>query len=153
MAERYVLCRPQGGLNDMLCQIEACCEYAAKFDRKVIVDTAFGGSLYFRDVFGRYFVSQDNLLILQNYEEIIKAAGDLIFPRFIADRIDNYQSDYDDNDGWVDSISRLPLTFDFAKNYTESMLLHHQAGGGRKSFNALTRLRIHNSSSICCACA
>jgi hypothetical protein len=36
---RLLVCRPQGGLKDMLCQIEQCCRYAERFDRTVLVET------------------------------------------------------------------------------------------------------------------
>jgi hypothetical protein len=39
MPQRYVLCRPQGGLNDVLCQVELCRRYAAQHGRTLVVDT------------------------------------------------------------------------------------------------------------------
>ena len=49
---KYVLCRPRGGLNDMLCEIEKCRMYAQQHGRKLLIDTAFSG---FKDHFWRYF--------------------------------------------------------------------------------------------------
>jgi hypothetical protein len=36
---RFVLCRPQGGLNDLLCQVEVCRRYAARYGRTLVIDT------------------------------------------------------------------------------------------------------------------
>jgi hypothetical protein len=35
---RWVLYRPRGGLNDMLCHVEKCWAYAEKFSRRLVVD-------------------------------------------------------------------------------------------------------------------
>ena len=35
--EKYVLCRPDAGLNFMLCQIETAYQYAERTDRVVVV--------------------------------------------------------------------------------------------------------------------
>ncbi|MCP5000226.1 MAG: hypothetical protein GY933_16185 [Hyphomicrobiales bacterium] len=37
--KKYLLCRPKGGLNDTLCQIERCWQYAEQHHRTLIVDT------------------------------------------------------------------------------------------------------------------
>src|SRR5947209_3468047 len=57
--DRLLLCRPQGGLNDMLCQIEKCCQYADRVGRTVIVDTDYARSApaTFKDHLSKYFVS------------------------------------------------------------------------------------------------
>ena len=41
--EKFLLCRPQGGLNDTLCQIELCWRYAARFNRTLIIDARKSG--------------------------------------------------------------------------------------------------------------
>ena len=40
MSEQVVLCRPEGGFNDILCQIELCWRYADAHERVLVVDTA-----------------------------------------------------------------------------------------------------------------
>jgi len=75
---RYVLCRPLGGLNDILCQIERCCRYAVRFDRIVVVETDFPRTIYFADAFDRYFESRDPALILS--AEGIVPGTRLIYP-------------------------------------------------------------------------
>lgn len=37
---KHILCRPRGGLNDMLCQIELCWQHAEGFDRALVIDTS-----------------------------------------------------------------------------------------------------------------
>jgi hypothetical protein len=36
---KYLLCRPTGGINDIFCQIEMCWDYAEKYNRNLIIDT------------------------------------------------------------------------------------------------------------------
>jgi hypothetical protein len=52
MNDRFVLCMPAGGLNDVLCQIEKCWRYAERHGRKLVIDTAKTGLL---DSFDQYF--------------------------------------------------------------------------------------------------
>lgn len=81
---RLLLCRPLGGLNDILCQIESCCRYAERFGRTVVVETDFHCTKSFRDDFSRYFVSlQDRLVLSANG---IRGGLDqtAVFPGFIA---------------------------------------------------------------------
>ncbi|MEY3069700.1 MAG: hypothetical protein RLZZ456_1399 [Pseudomonadota bacterium] len=55
-SERYLLCRPEGGFNDMLCQIELCWHYAEANGRTLIVDSAVTG---FGDDFATYLRPAD----------------------------------------------------------------------------------------------
>jgi len=66
--KRLLLCRPQGGLNDMLCQIEKACCYADAYDRTVIVETDYCHSKTFHDAFAHYFVATNpkHILTTQN---------------------------------------------------------------------------------------
>ena len=79
MAQRLLLCRPQGGLNDMLCQVEACCRYGERSGRSVIVDTNYAGSTYFRDDLRNYFRSRHGKLIL-GLDDPSSLDGATVFP-------------------------------------------------------------------------
>jgi hypothetical protein len=128
--EKYLLCRPEGGLNDILNQIEICCEYAAKFDRTVIVDT-YSKAWSFRDKFSNYFVSKQQRLILS---------------RPLDFDVPSYEIEWSDSvNNFVNAATKQRVTFDFNKDYSEEVLLHHDCGGGIKSLNALTRMRLQNS--------
>ena len=64
---KYVLCRPEGGLNDMFVQISRCYEYCINNGRTLLVDTVNNDS--FKDNFSFYFESKCSLLIL-DYNQI-----------------------------------------------------------------------------------
>jgi hypothetical protein len=56
---RILLCRPQGGLNDTLCQIHRCIIYAFVHHRKLIIDTTRAGFLM------NFPISSRRLLLFQ----------------------------------------------------------------------------------------
>ena len=129
----------------MLCQIDLCCEYAEKYGRTVIVDTAFPNAWTFKDAFSNYFVSKQRGLRLVHQPELIQKANGSIAPNFISERIETYYTGFNSKiANLVDSISGLPLTFDFNRDHPETILLHNQCGGGTRSLHALARLRIHD---------
>jgi hypothetical protein len=141
--ERLLLCRPMGGLNDMLCQVEAACRYAERFDRTVVVDTRYRAKFYFRDSFSNYFASRQPRLVL-DADAIIDSLDAMdVFPGFLAGRVTTYANRYDyDVHKIVDRETGLPLTFDFERDYAEPLIVHHAIGGGTEAFGALARLRL-----------
>ena len=140
---RYLLCRPQGGLNDKLCQIERCCRYAEHFGRTVIVDTAYAGGDSFHDDFGRYFQSRQPRLILSLRARVDAFEGATVVPTFLQDRINEYQAAPKvPQRPLQESASNLPLSFDFSRDHDAQVLVHHQDGGGRHSLFALLRMSL-----------
>ncbi len=145
---KIILCRPEGGLNDMLCQIEKCCRYAEKTGRHVIVDTNYKNTISFHDDLGKYFSSQQEGLIL-GLDNIVESYWDnSTFPHQMLQRLFNYEIGrtkvttrngsrkfFCDEEGTI-------LSFDFGKNYQEDILLHHQAGGGQDSLTCLLRVKL-----------
>jgi len=144
--KKLLLCRPQGGLNDILCQIEKCCRYAEQTDRTVIVDTNYRNSLYFGDHFGRYFVSRQSKFIL-NADNFSGSFDRMqVFPEFLSGRVSRYTTTWDtERWNWRDSDSAQPVTFDFSKSYPQELLVHHQSGGGSIAQFALLRMRLEDS--------
>ena len=145
-AARLVLCRPQGGLNDMLCQIERTCRYAERFDRTVVVETDYRHTAFFKDSLAKYFVSRQPRLVIKTEE--LDVYGDManVFPKVAAGRINDYRPRFDPKTlHFVDTDRGEALTFDFTRDYSEPTLLHHQAGGGGFALSALSRLRLHDS--------
>jgi hypothetical protein len=140
---RYLLCRPQAGLNDMLCQIEKCCRYAERTDRVVIVDTNYRHSPYFRDDLSRYFVSRQAKLCLCAKEFQDRFDQWQVYPDALFGRVNDYTAIRDDK-SYVryDAQTGIPITFDFEKEYPHSLLVHHQGGGGVLSLFALLRIKI-----------
>jgi hypothetical protein len=143
--ERLLLCRPLGGLNDMLCQIELACRYAERFGRTVIVDTHHQSERYFRDSFSNYFVSRQNNLVLN--DDVIRERLDAfdVFPKFLAGRVSRYKMRFEWNVyGFIDEDTDLPVSFDFNTDYAEPLLVHHASGGGEFSLDALARMRLQD---------
>ncbi|MGE0723049.1 MAG: hypothetical protein AB7O45_01670 [Alphaproteobacteria bacterium] len=140
---RYVLCRPVGGLNDILCQIERCCRYAHRFDRTVVVETNFPRARFIRDRFDRYFASGDPRLVLS-----VEAVGgplpdDDVLPTSLCGRLADYRAQFHaPTDSFVEFGTGLPLTFDFDADHPQRVLLHHQPGGGPDSLDCLARMTI-----------
>jgi hypothetical protein len=141
--ERLLLCRPMGGLNDMLCQIEQACRYADRYDRTVIVDTRYRARFYFRDSFSNYFASLQDRVVL-DADAVIDRLDQLdVFPRFLTGRVTEYDVKYDfDIHRIVEAQCGLPTSFDFNCDYAEPLIVHHAIGGGTHSIGALARLRI-----------
>lgn len=145
-SDRLLICRPQGGLNDMLCQIERACRYAEAFDRTVLVETDFRNARNFRDRFSRYFVSRQDRLVFKT--DHLSAYGDLrdVFPAIAAGRLDDYRARVDNKTfRFVEEETGQPLSFDFTRDYRERTLLHHDSGGGGFAIGALTRMRLHDN--------
>lgn len=140
---RYVLCRPDAGLNDILCQIERCCRYAAMTDRTVVVDTGCGNAHHFKDAFGHYFSSMDARLVLDPGDLLERLRLHSVFPECVSGRLSSYEADWSAERGcYCEARTGQPLTFDFGRGYPQDLLLHHQAGGGDLAFFALSRLRV-----------
>jgi len=140
---KFLLVRPQGGLNDMLCQLEKCCRYAEQAGRHVIVDTNYKHSNYFNDDFGKYFSSTQRKLFLslEDAGEDIEAMS--VFPGVLSGRVNSYTTDEKvPREPFVDSLSKDEISFDFSKRYPEQLIVHHQLGGGDLSLLSLLRLRL-----------
>jgi hypothetical protein len=139
-AEKFLLCRPDGGLNDMLCQIGKCATYAEQHGRMLVVD-AFATS--FGDDLGRYFAPVDSSIVFAN-PQILRQLETLdVFPRTLAGRVNAYRHQFSmEHRNWVTVDSNEPISFDFTRDYDEPLLVHHARGGGNQSSDALQRLTL-----------
>lgn len=139
---RIVLCVPHGGLNDTLCQIEKCREYARRFGRDLYIDTRrsglmgdFGSFFEVRPSAGVRCVTAVDHAVLDR----LNAFG--IHPPQLAGRLGQTKTRYNMNLKLVeDAESGVPLTFDFDADYREAVLLHQQHGGGIISQGLLKHL-------------
>lgn len=146
MSQRFLLSRPQGGFNDMLCQIEKCCQYAELTGRTVVVDTAYAHSDYFRDKFSRYFSSKQKRLFLSLGDQVADMNAMQVYPEALQGRIHSYETAFDKKiHAFCDSLTGQPITFDFSLDHAQPLLVHHQAGGGNLSRWALLRLSLDRS--------
>ena len=140
---RYVLCRPQGGLNDQLTQIGLCCGYATETGRTVIVDTNFKYAITFHDDFSRYFRSKQPNLILSTRCLAFDLDSLTTFPPGIEGRVSRYKPVYDTETlRFLDVLTRQPIAFDMRRDYPQSLLVHHQFGLIGHSLAAIERLTI-----------
>ncbi len=140
---RYILCRPQGGLNDMLGEIEKCCQYADRTNRIVIVDTNYAGAESFHDELNHYFESmQSNLFLsIDGFKGLLRQLD--VFPNFLFGRIDSYKTVRKPQTNYlIDEITQEFISFDFNKEYDEKLLIHHSSGGATNSHLLFQRLRL-----------
>jgi hypothetical protein len=137
MGNRYVLCRPLGGLNDMLSQIARTHSYAIENHRKLVVETQsnpkFGAALseYFRCRADIRFISQAEL------EEFDSLS---CFPNELTGRVSTYALRMTGVVPFREANTNTAVSFDFRKTYTEDVLIHHQPGGGLNSVRLLEEL-------------
>lgn len=141
---RYLLCRPNGGLNDTLVQLELCRCHAARFGRTLIVDTARSGlRLSFDAVFAPRHDFGPPVIVWnpQLAQELDRRAS--VRPSALAGRISTYVSVWDtDLDNTVERDSRQRIVFDLDRDHPETLLVHEQPGGGKRGFGFLQRVAL-----------
>ena len=139
---KYVLCRPEGGLNDQFNQIAKCLSYARRFGRSLIIDTAICG---FGESHRHYFVPRDGIIIndAEVIRDVLSANSHSVFPIAPRQSCFAYRFRYDDAVGnFVTDPEGLVLSFDFSRDYEEKVLVHHACGGGFDGINALTDFKL-----------
>ena len=162
---KFVLCRPCGGLNDILCQIEHCWNYSIKYNRTLIIDTTQSS---LNDEFSNYFEVQNDLLILKipnwmrkifvhfvpkcghaevklelNLKDISPFQPNEIQPNAALDPRLDYEISYvPEIRNFVRKGTKEQLTFPRHIPHEERILLHHQCGGGERSKKSLRRLKL-----------
>jgi hypothetical protein len=125
-----LLCRPQGGINDILCCIERCWCYAEQFDRRLFIDCRQSG---IRDDFWKYFrprVSESHLdfdldyCVFDNVDTL---------PKCIEGRVSTLHTEYSmTQGGFTDIVSDALVTFEMSSAFDTSLLVHEQGWtGGR----------------------
>lgn len=144
---KFLLCRPGGGLNDTLVQIEKCWRYCDSFSRTLIVDTSGIG---IRTPFGGLFrclSPGDHAELLPSFDLLAMLDEMSCRPQSLRGRIGAYAPLYDPEVlNYVDASTRELLTFDFAGSWPEHLLVHSQCSdmndNGLSSVCCLSRLRL-----------
>jgi hypothetical protein len=126
---KYVLCRPRGGLNDMLCEIEKCRRYAEQYGRKLLIDTTLSG---FQDNFWRYFelfMPDPMIEAIVDYSALDRMST---LPHFVQGNVSSFQARRLPTlaGGYIDAKTGEKVSFDFSKAYEETLLLHEQEWTG-----------------------
>jgi hypothetical protein len=138
---RLLLCRPMGGLNDVLTQVEVACRYAERFGRTVVVETKPPSGNSFRDRLSRYFISRQPMLVLDTDGLAAALDGLEVRPAFLSGRVNSYATRFSaEESNHVDTATGRKITFDFNVDHPEALLVHHCAGGGQIAIHALERL-------------
>jgi hypothetical protein len=122
---KFIFCFPEGGLNDILCQISYCLSYAKMTDRIVIADTRM---THFGEPLTKYFESTDEKLELVQTSEQLLDHGTHIYAEHIR------LAPKAPGDG-------TRYSFDTSRNHDDQVLRHQGAGGGWISHALLTSLR------------
>lgn len=150
---KYVLCRPLGGFNDVLCQINYCYNYCIKYNRILLIDTSFNyyhNSFDSSCSFDKYFTFKKKIRIKIIYnndivKQIISNKELSIYPKNIND-IFFYNITYND-DIWF-NLDGIPLFANKLIDYDEDIIVHHTFGGGRESTQLVNLISL-NKSIIC----
>jgi hypothetical protein len=141
---RLLLCRPQGGLTDMLSRVGACCRYADTENRLVIVETDFARAENFRDDFCRYFISHDADLVLTSRDYAKDFDSFDVEPVGFKTRVNDYRVEYNRSLSALAEVgSGLIPSFDLKQKFNAPLLLYHAVGGGlRKAEIVMRRISI-----------
>lgn len=143
-SSRWLLCRPRGGLNDSLCQIQKSIIHALRFNRHLIIDTKPSG---LRDDFDQYVETVfpfANIKTKLTDSLICQLNQQSCHPRSFQGRLDSYQLVYiSEICNFIDSqtAERPCISVD---DPPETVLLHDQCGGGQ-GYQALVYFKLlHN---------
>ena len=145
MDARWIVCRPRGGLNDTLCQIEKCWQFAKLTGRRLIIDSEGSGLLLpFDDVFA--FRGNDQGVNYHSLDDdTIGAINSLpAWPSDTEGRVTTYESIKDAADEFFTVPSHSPLKYDLSHDYPAPVLVYEAMGGGIASYCFLGRVTFHN---------
>ena len=137
LKDKYVLCCPINGLNDTFNQIMKCYNYCKKTGRTLLVNTNVNHNQSMRYNFSDYFHFKDtdvniisdtneisNLLKKQNFT-VINNLNNYLGNNYLTEFIGK---ESDGTNILCDKDTKIPLKFDFSKDYDEDVLIHFQGG-------------------------
>lgn len=130
LSQKYVLCLPRGGFNDMIQQIMRCINYCERYDRICVIDTksnyAFGDHLSnYMDLTHTHIYQSS---VEEFYKEAIRSRYTCYPTIFNSDNLHTLPLTYTAELGF--SNSGQSATFDFTKHYEEDVIIHSNCGGG-----------------------
>lgn len=146
---RILLCRPHGGLNDSLCRISHCWDYAMRFGRHLLIDTSRCALR----------VPLDELFELVDGNAPVSCVRDPSVwgvlnamrcrPAYIEGRVGGAGGITFPGAGTLGfERSHAPPRFaavgtgDFERDHSEQLLVYEGSGGGTASFDLLPQLRL-----------
>jgi hypothetical protein len=141
--ESFIIVRPEGGLNDILCRLNYAYTYAKKFGRRLLIDTSCVG---FHEPLNAYFDSRDETVsfIADDLGLFCNLPGVSFYPALPSQQTE-YEATYDSSTGaFYDSLGKVCLTTNLSIPYKEKVVLYHACGGGIGSFNVFEFLSFRN---------
>jgi hypothetical protein len=140
---KYVLVRPEGGLNDMLVQTSRCYDYCLRYGRTLLVDTRYNDS--FKDDFSFYFKSTSDILKTNDSEVrdilyMLRSINSDCVPNI--DFIDHKSHYSGSHQAFISDENNCTISFDFYKHYDEVLLIHDNCGGGVPDFKLFEKLKL-----------
>ncbi len=141
--DRVLLCFPHGGLNDTLCQIEKCWQYAEQFNRLLVIDAQRSGLLgHFSDFF-RPRPEYPRVLSRLSLQDLTALDQLDCRPAAAKGKLGTFKILYSkESRQFCEQESGTPLTFDFDRDHPEPLLVHAQCGGGTLSTKLLHRVTL-----------
>jgi len=131
---KFVLCIPYGGINDSLCQISVCYQYAGKSGRALVIDSSYssgfcgklGDLLDFQKSHVTVFADSPKHLAELYYLDT-QVAGECV--KFVVNTL------YHDSclSNVATCANGTQASFDFKRSYTSRVLVHASSGGGLDS--------------------
>lgn len=140
---KYLLCRPEAGLNDMLRQLSICADYCLRHGRVLVIDTqsTYVFASPFRDYFSLVVKGLAVRMDATEFLDFAEANNLSVHPPSIRLRYGSDRPVYVHETNRI-CLNGVPLTFDFKREYAEDILLHHQSGGGPPSDRLLKGMRL-----------
>jgi len=139
---RYLICRPVGGLNDVLNQVSRCMDYSRATGRTLVIDTDFKQSSHFRLPFKEVFLPKGLDCDFKIPSEVTFESSLSVLPQMPVRELFDYSVADVPGRGLCKQGETTPLTFDFLLDHPQSILLHHAYGGGTSGILALERLSL-----------
>jgi len=149
--ERYLLCRPRGGLNDTLSRIQICWRYAERTGRHLVIDASRS---VLHGAFGDFFTltpSVGNVTVNPDSEMLSWLDGLDCRPAVLAGRLTSYDVRFVRGIGFTDAESSVPTRFATRSvgpdtpDFPEPLLVYDDSGGGKASFRLLHKVRFADS--------
>jgi hypothetical protein len=142
-----LLCRPFGGLNDTLEQINKCLKYAISHKRTLFIDTKGSGLMgefsSFFEFNKKFDICIETSVDSDKYSALNKMGS---IPLVMSGHVDGQLNYSHSNNNWVDKINGDLVTFDFENEHNNELLIHAQCGGGYYAHSELLcHLKITNN--------
>jgi hypothetical protein len=144
---KYLLCRPLGGINDMLMRIFHCYQYCKFNNRVLLIDTKYNS--FFANSFDKYFTfnKTDEITVIYNSDEIYKLISEndfSVYPHCLKNNLLNYTIEYKDNNMYIVGTDILS-NIDLKVIYDEDIILYNIFGGGNVPHYVLQNLTFNKN--------